>query len=58
MSHASAHQISAARKLLPILDCIPTYRCEWFLPDTVATTGGLYAWEFEKSGRELKVRVV
>jgi len=41
MSHASAHQISAARKLLPILDWIPAYRREWLLPDTLA---GVALW--------------
>src|SRR3974390_1166634 len=41
MSHAPAQRIFAARKLLPILDWIPAYRREWFLPDTLA---GVALW--------------
>jgi SulP family sulfate permease len=41
MSNSSVDLASAARKLLPILDWIPTYRREWLLPDVLA---GVALW--------------
>jgi len=41
MSNSSADLASAARKFLPILDWLPSYRREWLLPDVFA---GVALW--------------
>jgi sulfate permease, SulP family len=41
MSNSSADPASAARKFLPILDWLPSYRREWLLPDVFA---GVALW--------------
>ena len=41
MSNSSADLASAARKFLPILDWLPTYRRKWLLPDFFA---GIALW--------------
>ena len=41
MLNFSADFAGAARRLLPILDWIPTYRREWLLPDVLA---GIALW--------------